>query len=243
MFERFRRDKDGHEERGGVATMPRERERERMVDRDADREVVERDRTTTAATGTAAATPGLAREDMRHARARQRDEFGGFSWGAAFFGWLVAVGLAALLVGIASAAGAAIGLTEVSESEAASNAEEITLAGGIVLLAILLVAYYAGGYVAGRMSRFDGGRQGFGVWLLGLLVTVGVAAVAAIFGSEYNVFEQLDLPRIPVDEGDLETGGVIALVAAVLGTLVAAILGGKLGERYHRKVDRVAIVD
>jgi hypothetical protein len=273
MFERFKRNKDDHDEgRGAVATA----DRERVIDRDEDREVVERDlsdrtrghdggsitrtrgvdedrtavrdRDDDARTGTAAATGaaagGLAREDMRYARARQRDEFGGINWGAAFFGWLVAVGMAALLVAIASAAGAAIGLTEtVSSDEAQSNAEEITLFGGIVLVAILLVAYYAGGYVAGRMSRFDGGRQGIGVWLLGLLVTIGLAALGAIAGSEYNVLEQLDLPRIPVDEGDLATGGIIALAAVVLGTLVAAMFGGKVGERYHRRVDRVAIVD
>jgi hypothetical protein len=267
MFERFKRNRDEEDDgRGSVATAERG-QHERVIERDGDREVVERDRgnhhdrtadtqlldrddgadrtrTHRAGTGTAAAgTAGLARDDVHRARARQRDEFGGFSWGAAFFGWLVAIGLAALLVAIASAAGAAIGLTEVSSGEAASNAEEITLAGGIVLLAILLVAYYAGGYVAGRMSRFDGGRQGFGVWVLGLLVTIGLAVLGAIAGSEYNVLERLDLPRIPVDEGDLATGGVIALVAAVLGTLLAAVLGGKLGERYHRRVDRAAIAD
>ena len=61
-----------------------------------------------------------------------------------------------------------------------------------------MIAYYAGGYVAGRMSRFDGARQGFGVWLFGLLVTIAIAAAGAIFGDKYNVFEQLNLPRIPV---------------------------------------------
>lgn len=43
-------------------------------------------------------------------RDRQREEFGGFNIGAAFFGWLVALGMAALLTAILSAAGAAIGL-------------------------------------------------------------------------------------------------------------------------------------
>jgi len=43
-----------------------------------------------------------------------------------------------------------------------------------------------------------------------------------------------------VDEGTLATGGLIALAAVVLGTLLAAILGGKSGERYHKKVDRAA---
>ena len=176
-------------------------------------------------------------------RARQRDEYGGINWGAAFFGWLVAVGMAAILTGILSAAGAAIGLTEITASEASGSAEEISLIGAIVLLLILALAYYCGGYVSGRMSRFDGGRQGIGVWVIGLLVTILLAVLGAIAGSEYNVLAKLELPRIPVDEGTLTTGGIIALVAVVVLTILAAMAGGKAGERYHKKVDRVGFAD
>jgi hypothetical protein len=177
----------------------------------------------------------------REARLRQRDEFGGINWGAAFFGWIVAIGLGALLTAIVSAAGAAIGLTD--ESTARANAETIGIVGGALLIAIAVIAYYAGGYVAGRMSRFDGARQGFGVWAFGLIVTLLVAAAGAILGDQYNVFEQLNLPRIPVSTSDLTTGGAIALAAIVFGSLIAAVLGGKVGERYHRRVDRAAIGD
>jgi hypothetical protein len=186
---------------------------------------------------TSAAT--LDREQMHAVRARQREEFGGINWGAAFFGWLVAVGLGALLVGLLAAAGAAVGLTELSESEAAGNASEIGIGGAIALLLALAIAYYAGGYVAGRMSRFDGARQGIGTWSIGLLVTIALAVVGAILGSEYNVLERLDLPAVPVGDSELATGGVLALAIVVVGTLVAAVIGGKAGERYHRKVDRV----
>jgi amino acid transporter len=172
-------------------------------------------------------------------RARQRDEYGGINWGAAFFGWLVAIGMAAILTGILSAAGAAIGLTEISGAEVRGSAEEISLIGAIVLLLILALAYYCGGYVSGRMSRFDGGRQGVGTWIIGLLVTILLAVLGAIADAEYNVLAKLELPRIPVDEGSLTTGGIITLIAVVLLTLLAAIGGGKAGERYHRKVDRV----
>ncbi|MEK6229648.1 MAG: hypothetical protein AABM31_10055 [Actinomycetota bacterium] len=181
---------------------------------------------------------GVATRDHREVRARQRDEFGGTNVGTAFFGWLVAVGMAAILTGILSAAGAAIGLTEVSGSEASSNAGTISIVGGVILLLILMLAYYSGGYVSGRMSRFDGGRQGAAVWVIGLLVTIALAILAAIGGSEYNVLSRFELPRIPIDEGDLTTGGIIALAAVVVGTLLAAMLGGKAGERYHRKIDR-----
>jgi hypothetical protein len=171
-------------------------------------------------------------------RERQRDEYGGFNLGAAFFGWLVAVGLAVLLTALLSAAGAAVGLTQLSEGEAKANADTISIVGGVLLIVVLALSYYAGGYVAGRMSRFDGGRQGLGVWLVGLVVTVALAVLGAIGGSEWNLFSQVNLPRIPIDEGSLATGAAITLVLILIATLVAAIAGGKVGERYHRKVDR-----
>jgi len=173
--------------------------------------------------------------------ARQREEYGGVNWGSSFFGWLVAIGVASLLTAILSAAGAAIGLTSSSSSEASSNAGTVGIVGGIVLLAILGIAYYAGGYVAGRMSRFDGPRQGLGTWLIGLIVTVVLAVAGVILGAKYNVLSQLDLPRIPVDEGSLTTGGLIALVAIVVVTLLAAMAGGKQGTHYHRKIDRTGV--
>jgi hypothetical protein len=179
------------------------------------------------------------REEAREVRARQREEFGGINWGSAFFGWLVAVGMAAILLGLLSAAGAAFGLSEVSDTEAEQNAETIGIVGGILLILVLGIAYYCGGYVSGRMSRFDGGRQGLAVWALGLAVTIVLAVAGALFGAEYNVLERLNLPRIPIEEGSLTLGAAVALVAVVLATLFAAMGGGKAGERFHRRVDRV----
>jgi hypothetical protein len=191
-----------------------------------------------AAYGNGTAAP-LDRERMHAVRARQREEFGGINWGAAFFGWLVAVGLGALLVGLLAAAGAAVGLTELSESDTT----EIGVGGAIALLVALAVAYFAGGYVAGRMSRFDGARQGVGTWLLGLIVTILLAIVGAVLGSEYNVLERLELPAVPVGDSELATGGALALAIVLIGTLIAAVAGGKAGERYHRRVDRVGFTD
>ncbi|MGY1720693.1 hypothetical protein ACI8AG_16780 [Blastococcus sp. SYSU DS0552] len=170
----------------------------------------------------------------------QHSRFGGIKWGAAFFGWLSANGLAVLLIALISAAGVAVGLTEgvPSVEEATEQASTIGIVGGIVLLVVLFLAYLAGGYVAGRMARFDGARQGIAVWVIGLLVVLALAVAGLLFGSEYNVLQQLNLPRIPIDEGTATTGGIIALVAVLVLTLVGAVLGGKLGERYHRKVDR-----
>jgi len=183
------------------------------------------------------------RTSLRSVRARQREEFGGVNWGAAFFGWLVAVGLGALLVGLVAAMGAAVGLTDASGTDAAGNVTEIGIGGTIVLLAVLAIAYYCGGYVAGRMSRFDGARQGLGAWLIGLIVTVVLAIAGALLGAEYNVLERLDLPALPVGDSKLASGGALALALIVLGTLLAAAIGGKAGEQYHRRIDKVGFPD
>jgi hypothetical protein len=187
-------------------------------------------------TGGATVRRGTAREAV----AAQRAVFGGISWGAAFFGWLSANGLAVLLIALLSAAGVALGLARGVDTadEAAAQAGTLGIGGGIAILVVLFLAYLAGGYVAGRMARFDGARQGVAVWLIGLLVVLVLAAAGAILGAQYNVLQQLNLPRIPIDEGTATTAGIVTLVAILLVTLLGALIGGTVGERYHRKVDR-----
>lgn len=191
--------------------------------------------------GAPVAAAPVAAPTVRETVAAQRARFGGVKWGAAFFGWLSANGLAVILVAMVSAAGVAIGLTNgvTTTSDAARQANTLGLAGGIALLVVLFLAYLAGGYVAGRMARFDGVRQGLATWLIGLLVVVVLAAAGAILGAKYNVLQQLNLPRIPVDEGAATTAAIITLVAVLVVTLLGAVIGGKLGVRYHRRVDRV----
>ena len=238
MLERFKRSSDdgGIHRTGGVATA------ERPDDTAVQDHVTDEERTARRSAREDARVPGPATPSaLEVARARQRDEFGGINWGASFFGWLVTIGVATLLTALLASAGASIGLT-VTDS-AVARADEIGLLGGIALLAALIVAYYAGGYVAGRMSRFDGARQGMATWAIGLIVTVGLAVVGVILGDEYNVLEGLNLPSVPVGDQSFATGAAIAIAAILIGTAVAATAGGKVGERYHRRVDRAGFTD
>jgi hypothetical protein len=194
------------------------------------------DHDATVRTDGASATRGAARDAVT----AQRDRFGGIQWGAAFFGWLSANGLAVILIALLSAAGVALGLAQGlnTADEATEQAETLGLGGGIAILVALFLGYLAGGYVAGRMARFDGARQGLATWLIGLIVVLALAAVGVLLGAQYNVLSQLNLPRIPIEEGTATTAGVITLVAILVVTLLGAVIGGKLGERFHRKVDR-----
>ena len=50
--------------------------------------------------------------------------------------------------------------------------------------------------------------------------------VAAVAAAQYNVLSQLNLPAIPVSGDTLTTAGIVAGIAALLITLVGALLGG-----------------
>jgi hypothetical protein len=187
--------------------------------------------------------PAVVAEDTVVAmRARQRDRFGGVRWGSAFFGLLSAIGLAAMLLGIAAAAGVAFGLSEINDVRT-GTADTIGLGGAILLLAILALSWYCGGYVAGRMARFDGPRQGIGVWVWTLVIAGALAIAAVIGGADYNVLQQLNLPNVAVGDQSLTTGGWLTLAAAVVVTLLFAVAGGKAGDLFHRRVDRFVARD
>ncbi|KUM41230.1 TIGR04086 family membrane protein [Arthrobacter sp. EPSL27] len=173
--------------------------------------------------------------------AREKEQFGGIKVGSAFFGWLAATGMAVLLTALVAAAGTAVGLaTNTDVNEAVNSADQtVGMAGIIVLLVILFVSYFSGGYVAGRMARFNGAKQGFMVWVWALIAAVVVAILGLVAGQQYNILAQLNsFPRIPVNEGELTTTSIIAAVVVAAVALVGAVLGGTAGMRFHRKVDR-----
>jgi hypothetical protein len=186
--------------------------------------------------------------DLRHdIVAREKEQFGGFKFGSAFFGWLTATGTAVLLIALVSAIGAAIGLGNGVDADeagdaAAQNAEAVGWVGAISLLVILFVAFLAGGYVAGRMARFSGAKQGIAVWIWAVVIAIVVAIVAAIAGSQFDLFGSFSgFPELPLGGEELTVAGVITLVLVAVVSLVGAILGGLAGMRFHRKVDRAGL--
>jgi hypothetical protein len=199
------------------------------------------DRSDTNPAGSDEVRPGPNRHEVV---ARQKDRFGGMKIGSAFFGWLTATGTALLLTALLAAAGTAIGLgNNVAVPDAtADTIKTVGIVGGIVLLVITLVAYFCGGYVAGRMARFDGVKQGLGVWLWAIIAAVVVAILSAVAGAKFNILSSLNgFPRIPIGEGTLTTGSIITAIAVALIALLGAILGGRVGMRYHRRIDEVGL--
>ncbi|MTD17142.1 hypothetical protein GIS00_24720 [Nakamurella sp. YIM 132087] len=180
---------------------------------------------------------------------REKDRFGGIKIGSAFFGWVAAAGIAVLLTALLTAAGVVLSLSSDTTTADINNqaatgtgtAKTIGLIGALLLLLVLFAAYYCGGYVAGRMARFDGIKQGLAVWLWGIGFAAIIAVLVLIFGDKFNILSNLNLPGFPVNEGSMTATSIIAITAVVVITLGAALLGGVAGMRFHRKVDRAGL--
>ncbi|WP_163616161.1 hypothetical protein [Microbacterium sp. B35-30] len=181
--------------------------------------------------------------------ARERERFGGIKFGAAFFGWLTALGALVALTAVVAAIGAATGLASPETVEDAVDAADqnmtaATIIGAIAIAVVLFVAYFAGGYVAGRMARLSGAKQGLAVWLWAIAIAILVAVVTAIAGSQWDILANVDIfPRIPVTVETATWTGILTAIGAAVITLIAAILGGAAGMRYHRRVDRAGFGD
>jgi hypothetical protein len=161
--------------------------------------------------------------------------FGGFDLPASLAGTLCALGLAVLLAGILAGVGTIGYQSGVADTDT-------TLSGGGLIggLAVLFLAFLTGGWVAGRMARYDGARNGLmtAVWFL--LLAAVVSVLGAWWGDKYDFYADLNLPQWFSDNARTTT----ALVSGVVGVVVmllAGLLGGVLGARYHRRADDVIV--
>lgn len=168
---------------------------------------------------------------------RTESDFGGSSIGSSFFGWLVATALSVLLAALVVAVSSLAGVHLV-RSDLAATSDINGLPAAIGLLVVLAVSYLGGGYVAGRLARFRGVRAGFGVWAIAGLATILLAALGALIGSQFNLLAQIQLPRLALAGTSVAVGGVVTMIVSSAITLAASLLGGRLGERYHARIDQ-----
>src|SRR5918993_2705849 len=88
---------------------------------------------------------------------RLRDMYGGIDWLASFLGLVFAIVLGAVFSAVAGLVLVPFGITP-ALSGGQIGAFVIT---GLALLGVLIfLTFFFGGYVAGRLARFDGGRNG-----------------------------------------------------------------------------------
>lgn len=188
-------------------------------------------------------TPGSSTSDYRaHERlASESGQFGGVKAGSAFLGWVTAMGMTVLLTALLTAFGAGVGrATDTVPGTAADTASSDPDAPAwiSVLVLVLLLAYFCGGYVAARLARFNGLRQGVAVWLWAILATIVLAVLSALAQVQFDALGRLNgVPQLP-QGGSMAAPGWIALATAVVVPLLGAILGGLAGMRHHVRVGK-----
>jgi len=174
---------------------------------------------------------------------RLRDMYGGVDWLASFLGFVFAIVAGLIFSLVAGLVLAPLGLS-LNLGEGEIGAAAIT---GLVLMAILVfLTYFFGGYVAGRLARFDGGRNGAMLLLwtgVAVLVLALVNAVLSNFlpsGIVEGIDNLVQNNVLSTIGGLSQLGivGIVVLVAALLVALVGGFLGGRLGGRYHAEIDR-----
>ncbi|BDZ51862.1 hypothetical protein GCM10025867_41030 [Frondihabitans sucicola] len=112
----------------------------------------------------------------------------------------------------------------------------------VVFLVILFLSYFVGGFVAARMARFSGLKQGLAVWLWGLVMSIIAAVVIVVVASQNHtatVFQGsgagLKLSDFTSVEALVSEGLIVVL------SLGGALVGGLAGLGYHRKIDRFGL--
>ncbi|MCW2926799.1 MAG: conserved rane protein of unknown function, partial [Thermoleophilia bacterium] len=174
-----------------------------------------------------------ARRDDDIGREAAHDRFGGVDVPASLVGMLTALAIIMLLGGVIAAAIGAFGYQSGVE---VADAEELGIAGLVGGIVTLFVAFLIGGWAAARIARYDGKRNGIMTVVWTVLLSAIFAAAGTALGSEYDVFQSVNLPRWSTSD-DATVAGIVSLAVALLAAVLGALLGGAWGERYHRRAD------
>lgn len=170
---------------------------------------------------------------------RLREVHGGVDWLASFLGCIFALVSAGILGLTASLVVAAVGVPLQLQGQQLTTA---VIVGLVVVGLVLFLAYFFGGYVAGRLARFDGGRNGMVAVLWGVLLTAIIAVVSSLFaGPFFDALQDFVQGTALPSFNSLREAGLVGVgiaVGALLLELLGGFLGGRLGGRYHAKIDR-----
>ena len=174
---------------------------------------------------------------------RLRDMYGGVDWLASFLGFVFVLVAGALLSLVAGLVLVPLGISP-DLAGAELGAAAIT---GLVLVAILVfLTYFFGGYVAGRLARFDGGRNGAMLLLWTGVTVLILALVNAVLSGFLPARVSEDIGNLVQNNvlstigglSQLGVAGVLIFAGALLVALLGGFLGGRLGSRYHTEIDR-----
>ena len=170
---------------------------------------------------------------------RLREVYGGVDWLASFVGCVLAIVCGAVLLALLGLVLAPLGFT-LNLGGREVGAAIIT---GLVIVGLaLFLAFFCGGYVAGRLARYDGGRNGAMTVAWGLALTLLAAAVGSFLpGPFFEVLQEFVQSSVLPAVGSLTELGLAGagiVLGALLLELLGGFLGGRFGARYHTRINQ-----
>jgi hypothetical protein len=177
-------------------------------------------------------------EAVERREAHLREVYGGVDWLASFIGCVLTVVCGAILLPLAGLVLNPLGFTLDLEER---QFDTVVITGLLIIALAFFLSFLIGGYVAGRLARFDGGRNGAATILWAILLSVillffGSFLPGALFEDLQDFMESSLIPAI----GSLTELGLVGaaiIVGALLVGLLGGFLGGRLGNRYHTRID------
>lgn len=176
---------------------------------------------------------------------RLRDVYGGVDWLASFFGCVFALVCMSVLLLLIS--GLVLGPLGFTLDLAGGQLNSAIITGLVIVGIVLFLSFFFGGYVAGRLVRFDGGRNGaatvgWGILLAVIFTIFGFLLGGLLPGSVFELLRGLQ-SGIQSTFTNLTTLGLVGagiVVGALVLVLLGGLLGGSLGNRYHTRIDRTS---
>ena len=150
-------------------------------------------------------------------------------------GALAALGTLLLLSSIVGAVAGTIGY------QTGVDDQDLSVGGLVGGLVVLFLACLVGGWVAGRIARHRGALHGLVAVLWLVLLAAVLAGLAAAFGDDLDVTDQVGLPSW-FDQDAFTTTAIVSGVVALLLALLGGWLGGRLADR-HRHDEPVEVVE
>ena len=170
--------------------------------------------------------------------ARLREVYGGVDWLASFIGCIFAIVCSAILLLFFS--GLVLNPLGFTLDLRGREIDAAVITGLVVIGLVLFVSYFFGGYVAGRLARFDGGLNGAATVLWGVLLSAILLVGSFLPGPLFRFLQEFVQNNVlPTIGGLTETGlvGAGIIVGVLLLELLGGFLGGRFGNLYHTRID------
>ena len=165
--------------------------------------------------------------------------FGRISFVSVLAGVMVAYGAMVVLLSAAAAIAEGAGVADQLRLDDL-RWTRLGLGSAAVVVAATLFAYLFGGYVAGRMARRAGLLNGLATFLLAVFLVAALGVLVTLQSGTDQIAANLRGAGIPASRSELGAVASLAGLGSMIAMLVGALLGGKLGERWHTKLTRRA---